>query len=77
MWIRLGAKDPGTRERGRDGCGRFWEEGRTSAEENKRLVRHFYEEIDKGNLAAMDDLNRGSDRGRRQGRHPYDGLRQA
>jgi predicted ester cyclase len=27
-----------------------------SAEENKRLVRRFYEEIDKGNLAAMDEL---------------------
>jgi steroid delta-isomerase-like uncharacterized protein len=27
-----------------------------SAEENKALVRRFYEEIDKGNLAAMDDL---------------------
>ena|SRR6266849_3748694 len=27
-----------------------------SAEQNKALVRRFYEEIDKGNLAAMDDL---------------------
>ncbi|MBT2457400.1 ester cyclase [Streptomyces sp. ISL-86] len=27
-----------------------------STEENKRLVRRFYEEIDKGNLDAMDDL---------------------
>lgn len=27
-----------------------------SIEENKRLVRRFYEEIDKGNLAAMDEL---------------------
>ena len=27
-----------------------------SAESNKALVRRFYEEIDKGNLAAMDDL---------------------
>jgi steroid delta-isomerase-like uncharacterized protein len=27
-----------------------------SAEENKALVRRFYEEIDKGNLDAMDDL---------------------
>jgi predicted ester cyclase len=27
-----------------------------SAEENKRLVRRFYEEIDKGNLDAMDEL---------------------
>ena len=27
-----------------------------SLEENKALVRRFYEEIDKGNLAAMDDL---------------------
>jgi predicted ester cyclase len=27
-----------------------------SAEENKALVRRFYEEIDKGNLAAMDEL---------------------
>ncbi len=26
------------------------------AEENKALVRRFYEEIDKGNLAAMDEL---------------------
>jgi ketosteroid isomerase-like protein len=25
-------------------------------EENKALVRRFYEEMDKGNLAAMDDL---------------------
>ncbi len=28
----------------------------TSPEENKALVRRFYEEIDKGNLAAMDEL---------------------
>jgi len=27
-----------------------------STEENKALVRRFYEEIDKGNLKAMDDL---------------------
>ena len=27
-----------------------------SAEENKALVRRFYEEIDKGNLAAMNEL---------------------
>lgn len=27
-----------------------------SAEENKALVRRFYEEIDKGNVAAMDEL---------------------
>jgi predicted ester cyclase len=27
-----------------------------SAEENKALVRRFYEEIDNGNLAAMDEL---------------------
>ena len=27
-----------------------------SAETNKALVRRFYEEIDKGNLAAMDEL---------------------
>ncbi|MCK1621675.1 ester cyclase [Bradyrhizobium sp. 159] len=27
-----------------------------SSEENKRLVRQFYEEIDKGNLDAMDEL---------------------
>jgi ketosteroid isomerase-like protein len=27
-----------------------------SSEENKALVRRFYEEIDKGNLAAMDEL---------------------
>jgi steroid delta-isomerase-like uncharacterized protein len=27
-----------------------------SAEENKALVRRFYEEIDKGNLEAMDEL---------------------
>ena len=27
-----------------------------TAEENKTLVRRFYEEIDKGNLAAMDEL---------------------
>jgi predicted ester cyclase len=27
-----------------------------STEENKALVRRFYEEIDKGNLAAMDEL---------------------
>ncbi len=27
-----------------------------SAEENKALVRRFYEEIDKGNLDAMDEL---------------------
>ena len=27
-----------------------------SAEQNKALVRRFYEEIDKGNLAAMDEL---------------------
>ncbi len=27
-----------------------------STEENKRLVRRFYEEIDKGNLNAMDEL---------------------
>ncbi len=27
-----------------------------STEENKALVRHFYEEIDKGNLAAMDEI---------------------
>ncbi|MEA2989042.1 MAG: hypothetical protein QOG83_1753 [Alphaproteobacteria bacterium] len=27
-----------------------------SIEENKALVRRFYEEIDKGNLAAMDEL---------------------
>ena len=27
-----------------------------SAESNKALVRRFYEEIDKGNLAAMDEL---------------------
>jgi ketosteroid isomerase-like protein len=25
-------------------------------EENKALVRRFYEEIDQGNLAAMDEL---------------------
>src|SRR5438477_11574476 len=29
---------------------------RMSAETNKALVRRFYEEIDKGNLDAMDDL---------------------
>lgn len=28
----------------------------TSAAENKALVRRFYEEIDKGNLTAMDEL---------------------
>ncbi len=28
----------------------------TSTAENKALVRRFYEEIDKGNLAAMDEL---------------------
>ncbi len=27
-----------------------------SAEQNKALVRRFYEEIDKGNLAALDEL---------------------
>jgi hypothetical protein len=27
-----------------------------STEENKALVRRFYEEIDKGNIAAMDEL---------------------
>ncbi|MFF7249075.1 ester cyclase [Embleya sp. NPDC008237] len=27
-----------------------------SSEENKRLVRRFYAEIDKGNIEAMDDL---------------------
>jgi len=27
-----------------------------SIDENKALVRRFYEEIDKGNLAAMDEL---------------------
>ena len=27
-----------------------------SVEENKALVRRFYEEIDKGNLEAMDEL---------------------
>jgi predicted ester cyclase len=27
-----------------------------SADENKRLVRRFYQEIDKGNLGAMDEL---------------------
>jgi steroid delta-isomerase-like uncharacterized protein len=27
-----------------------------SPEENKKLVRHFYEEIDKGNLDAMDEF---------------------
>jgi steroid delta-isomerase-like uncharacterized protein len=27
-----------------------------SVEENKALVRRFYEEIDKGNMAAMDEL---------------------
>ncbi|MFG2888776.1 ester cyclase [Streptomyces sp. NPDC048248] len=27
-----------------------------SSEENKRLVRRFYEEIDRGNLDAMDEL---------------------
>jgi len=27
-----------------------------ASEENKALVRRFYEEIDKGNLAAMDEL---------------------
>jgi len=27
-----------------------------STEENKAIVRRFYEEIDKGNLAAMDEL---------------------
>jgi steroid delta-isomerase-like uncharacterized protein len=27
-----------------------------SIEENKKLVRHFYEEIDKGNLDAMDEF---------------------
>jgi steroid delta-isomerase-like uncharacterized protein len=27
-----------------------------SAESNKALIRRFYEEIDKGNLAAMDEL---------------------
>jgi ketosteroid isomerase-like protein len=27
-----------------------------SAEQNKALVRRFYEEIDKGNLGAMDEL---------------------
>ena len=27
-----------------------------SAEENKALVRRFYEEIDRGNIAAMDEL---------------------
>jgi predicted ester cyclase len=31
-------------------------EQRMSTEENKALVRRFYEEIDKGNLAAMDEL---------------------
>jgi hypothetical protein len=28
----------------------------TTEESNKALVRTFYEEIDKGNLAAMDEL---------------------
>ena len=28
----------------------------SSAEQNKALVRRFYEEIDKGNLDAMDEL---------------------
>jgi hypothetical protein len=32
------------------------ERSEMSAEENKRLVRRFYEEIDKGNLDAMDEL---------------------
>jgi hypothetical protein len=27
-----------------------------SSEQNKALVRRFYEEIDKGNLDAMDEL---------------------
>jgi len=27
-----------------------------SPHENKQLVRRFYEEIDKGNLAAMDEM---------------------
>jgi predicted SnoaL-like aldol condensation-catalyzing enzyme len=27
-----------------------------SAEENKRLVRRFYDEIDKGNLDAVDEM---------------------
>jgi hypothetical protein len=27
-----------------------------SIEENKALIRQFYEEIDKGNIDAMDDL---------------------
>jgi ketosteroid isomerase-like protein len=27
-----------------------------SAQENKALIRRFYEEIDKGNLTAMDEL---------------------
>jgi len=30
--------------------------GNVSAEENKALVRRFYEEMDKGNVAAMDEL---------------------
>jgi predicted ester cyclase len=32
------------------------DDARMSAEENKALVRRFYEEVDAGNLAAMDDL---------------------
>jgi steroid delta-isomerase-like uncharacterized protein len=34
----------------------FEQENEMSAESNKALVRRFYEEIDKGNLAAMDEL---------------------
>jgi len=37
-----------------------------SPEENKALVRRFYEEIDKGNLEAMDGV-RGA-----PGRSPYE-----
>jgi hypothetical protein len=35
---------------------RIKRESATSPEENKALVRRFYEEIDKGNLEAMDEL---------------------
>ena len=32
------------------------EGGAVSPEQNKALVRRFYQEIDKGNIAAMDEL---------------------
>lgn len=57
-WVRTG--DPTT-----DDAGRMCRSGDTkrgrgevpaSTEENKRLVRRFYQEVDEGNLDAMDDL---------------------